>query len=384
VTPAEFRARFPICGRRVYVNSCSQGALSLDVEHGVRSFLASWDELGSPWEQWVGQVEALRARFAASIGADTDEIAVVPTASTGINAIASALEFSGTRRRVVLGEFEFPTMAQAWLAQEKRGAEIVWAKADGDRLPVDAYAKVIDARTLIVPATHVCFRNGHKTDIGALARVCRDRGAYLFVDDYQRTGSGPIDVHALGVDMMITGGLKYLLAAAGVGFLYVRRELIQRFEPTVTGWFGRVNPFAYQIDHLDWPAAASRFEAGTPPVLSAATALASIGLIDRLGLPAIGAQVDRLVSRLSQAARAAGFVVRTPDESAARGPLVVVQARDGAALAAALASHGVIASARGNGLRVAFHAYNNDEDVDAVIAAFEREAALLERAASRV
>jgi selenocysteine lyase/cysteine desulfurase len=382
VTPAEFRARFPICSRRVYVNSCSQGALSADVEDALHDFLASWDMAGSPWEQWVSQVETLRARFAASIGADADEVAVVPTASAGINAIASALDFTGARSRVVLGEFEFPTMAQAWLAQERRGAGIVWAKADGDRLPVDAYSAVIDERTLIVPATHVCFRNGHKTDVAALARVCRDRGAYLFVDDYQRTGSGPIDVHALGIDMLVTGCLKYLLAPAGVGFLYVRRELIERFEPTVTGWFGRINPFAYQIDHLDWPPAASRFEAGTPPVMSAAAALASVGLLDRFGLDAVGAQVDRLVDRFSRAARDAGFVVRTPEDPRARGPLVVVQAKDGAALAAELAAHGITASARGNGLRVAFHAYNNDEDADAVIAALERSS-FIERAAPR-
>lgn len=383
MTPAEFRARFPICGRRVYANSCSQGALSVDVDAAVRAFLASWNELGSPWEQWVEQVETLRARFARSIGADPDEIAVVPTASAGINAIASALDFTGRRSRVVLGEFEFPTMAQAWLAQERRGAEIVWAKAEGDRLSVDAYAQQIDERTLIVPATHVCFRNGHRTDVAALARVCRDRGAYVFVDDYQRTGSGAIDVHALGIDMMITGALKYLLAPAGVGFLYVRRDLIERFEPTVTGWFGRVNPFAYQIDHLDWPASASRFEAGTPPVLSAAAALASVGLLDRMGLAAVGAQVDHLVSRFSDAARDAGFVVRTPDDPHARGPLVVIQAKDGAAMATALAADGIIASARGNGLRVAFHAYNNDEDADAVLAALERHAVLLEHAAPR-
>ena len=181
---------------------------------------------------------------------------------------------------------------------------------------------------------------------------------------------------------MVTGCLKYLLAPAGVGFLYVRRELVERFEPTVTGWFGRINPFAYQIDHLDWPPAASRFESGTPPVMSAAAALGSVGLLDRMGLAAVGAQVDRLVARFSTAAREAGVVVRTPEDPRARGPLVVVQAKDGAALAAELATHGIIASARGDGLRVAFHAYNNDEDADAVIAALEHSS-LVERAAPR-
>ena len=195
LSPEQFRGRFPVFTRRVYVNSCSQGALSTDVESAVHEWIHSWHEHGSPWERWVEAVEELRGKFAASIGADRDEIAVLPAASGGITAIASALDFTGPRRQVVMGEFEFPTMAQAWLAQERRGAVVKWARASGDLLPVQAYESVVDEQTLIVPATHVCFRNGHKTDIAALTALCHARGALVFLDDYQRTGSGPIDVH---------------------------------------------------------------------------------------------------------------------------------------------------------------------------------------------
>jgi selenocysteine lyase/cysteine desulfurase len=383
MTPAEFRERFQILAHRVYVNSCSQGALSLDVEESVAAYLESWHREGSPWELWVAEVNRLRARFAASIGADAEEIAVVPSASAGINAIASALDFSGARSHVAMGPFEFPTMAQIWVAQERRGAIIRWAQADGDVLSGDAYASVIDERTLIVPATHVCFRNGHKTDVAGLVRLAHDRGAYVFLDDYQRTGSGPIDVHALGVDFMVTGCLKYLLAAAGIGFLYVRRDLIDRFEPTVTGWFGRVNPFDFRIDRVDWPASATRFETGTPPVPNAYASLAALNLLDRMGYDAVGAQVDRLVGRYHSAARAAGLVVRTPDDPARRGPLVVVESLDAPRLVSRLAARGIVASCRGNGLRVSFHAYNNEADVDAVVHALEAESRLLARREAR-
>jgi selenocysteine lyase/cysteine desulfurase len=379
LSPAEFRSRFPIFERRIYVNSCSQGALSRDVEASMLEYLHTWHENGSPWELWVEKVEHLRARFAASIGADREEIAVVPSASAGINGIASAMDFGGARSQVVMGEFEFPTMAQIWLAQQRRGATIRWARAAGDRLDVEAYDRVIDERTLVVPATHVCFRNGHRTDIASLTALAHARGALVFLDDYQRTGSGPIDVRALGVDFMVTGCLKYLLAAAGVAFLYVRRDLIDRLEPTVTGWFGRVNPFAFRIDEIDWPSTASRFESGTPPVPSAYLAIAGLDLLDRIGYDAAGQQIARLVARYRSAADASGFVVRTPSEPERRGPLVVVRSLDAPALVSRLATRGIVASCRGNGLRVSFHAYNNEEDVDAVAAALEAEAALLER-----
>ena len=379
----EFRSRFPIFERLVYVNSCSQGALATDVDSAFREYLDSWHESGSPWEMWVEQVERLRARFAASIGADAEEVAVMPSASAGINAVASALRFDGPRSHVVIGDFEFPTMAQIWLAQQSRGATIRRAQAPAsapDTLPVEAYEEVIDDRTLMVPATHVCFRNGHKTDIARLTILAHDRGAYVFLDDYQRTGSGPLDVHALGVDFMVTGCLKYMLAAAGIGFLYVRRDLIERLEPTVTGWFGRVNPFAFRIDALDWPNGANRFEGGTPPVPSAYAALAALTLLDRIGYGAIGRQVERLSSRYASAAAEAGFVVRTPAASDRRGPLVVVQCIDGPAVVRNLAARGIVASCRGNGLRVAFHAYNNESDVDEVMRGLVAESALLERA----
>ena len=284
MTLERFRARFPILGRRVYVNSCSQGALSLDVESALAAFTESWHTHGSPWDRWVGEVERLRAAFAAAIGADADEIAVMPNASAGITAIATALAFDTDRRTVVLGEFEFPTMGHVWLAQQRRGARIAWARAQDDALPVEAYAAHIDERTLIVPATHVCFRNGYRLDIPRLATLCRERGAYILLDDYQRTGTAPLDVHALGVDFMVTGALKYLLGPAGVAFLYVRRDLIERLEPLSTGWFGRVDPFAFSHDRLDWSPSARRFETGSPPIPNVYAAAAGIELLQTVGL----------------------------------------------------------------------------------------------------
>jgi selenocysteine lyase/cysteine desulfurase len=379
LTPAAFRARFPLLATRVYVNSCSQGALSLDVEAALAAFTRSWHERGSPWDQWIGEVERLRAAVAATVGADVDEIAVMPSASAAIGAIATALPFDGARRKVVLGEFEFPTLAHVWLAQQRRGASIAWARAQGDTLPVDAYAAQIDERTLVVPITHVCFRNGYRLDIASLAALCRERGAYIMLDDYQRSGTAPLDVHALGVDFMVTGALKYLLGPSGIAFLYVRRALIERLEPLVTGWFGRADPFSFALEPLDWSPSARRFETGTPPVPNAYAAAAGLALLQSIGLDAVERQVNRLVSRFVDGIRGRGFDVATPADPARRGPLVVVRSTDAAELVRRLDGRGIIASSRGTGLRVSFHAYNTDEDVDAVLASLDAETALVSR-----
>jgi selenocysteine lyase/cysteine desulfurase len=382
LTLAQFRARFPILGRRVYVNSCSQGALSTDVEAAMAAFMESWHTGGSPWDQWVGELERLRATFAAFIGADADEVAVMPNATTAAAAIATSLSFEGPRRRVILGGADFPTMAHLWQAQARRGAEIVWASAHDDAAPAaEAYRVAIDEQTLIVPVPHVSFRTGRRLDIPALVAHAHGVGALLMLDDYQHTGTAPIDVHALGLDVLVTGTLKYLLGPPGVAFLYVGRSLIDRFEPLVTGWFGRIDPFAFALAPLDWAASARRFETGSPPVPSLYGAVAGLNLLRLLGADVVERQIASLVDRCISGAVDRGFDVVTPDHPSRRGPLVVVRAHEATALVARLADRGIIASARGTGLRLSFHAYNDDSDVDAVLAALEAERVMVAAAA---
>src|SRR5713101_9007142 len=164
------RSRFPVFANKIYLNSCSQGALSDAVEDGLREYVASWHEHGSPWDIWVERYEAARSQFAGFIGATADEVAIVPCASAGINSVASALTFD-RRKKVVMGEFEFPTMGHIWLAQQKRGAQIEFVSAVGNRIPVVNYEHAIDDNTLIVPVTGVCFMNGFRSPVNEVAKL---------------------------------------------------------------------------------------------------------------------------------------------------------------------------------------------------------------------
>lgn len=375
---AAFRSRFPILGRRVYVNSCSQGALSIEAEEAIRGFTESWHRDGSPWPEWMSELERLRALFAATIGADPDEVAVMPNATTAAAAVATALPFDGARREVLLSGFEFPTMAHLWQAQARRGAEIVWAQpADDLSSPIEPLTACLSERTCIVPVAHVSFRTGRRLDVPRLVAHAHAAGAMVLLDDYQHTGTAPLDVHALGVDALVTGTLKYLLGPPGVAFLYVRRSLVERLEPLVTGWFGRTDPFAFALTPLDWSSSARRFETGSPPVASVYGAAAGLELLHLVSVPAVAGQVARLAARMRSGALNRGFGVVTPEDPAERGALTVLRSTDAPALAGRLAVRGVIASARGSGLRLSFHGYNTDEDVDCVLAALDAERELL-------
>jgi selenocysteine lyase/cysteine desulfurase len=368
------RTRFRIFQTKIYLNSCSQGALSDAVESGFDDFIESWHEQGSPWEIWVEHYEAARTAFAKFIHASPEEVAIVTSVSAGVNGIASALNFH-ERNKVVMGEFEFPTMGQIWLAQQGRGGEVQFAKAQGNSMPAAAYEKLIDRNTLIVPLTHICFKNGFRTDVGTIAQLAHSSGALVMLDDYQDCGTRPVDVKAMNLDFYVTGTLKYLLGPPGLAFLYVRKELIPSLAPAVTGWFGQANPFAYDPQHFELSPTARRFESGSPSVPNVYGAVPGFQMLQEIGMEQIENHVKKLAQALLSRTRQLGILTKTPIENV--GPLVVLQCRDSVQLLQVLAQNGIVASSRFDGLRISFHVYNTLDDVTAVVEVLKKNIHLL-------
>jgi selenocysteine lyase/cysteine desulfurase len=364
-TPIEaIRPQFPIFKSKIFLNSCSQGALSEAVEASLLAHIRSWHEQGSPWDRWVEEYENARTAFARFIGAEQDEVAVVPSASAGINSVASALHF-GKRRKIVMGEFEFPTMGQIWLAQRPRGAEVKFLEAKNGRICAECYARAIDEQTLIVPVTQVCFMNGFRSDVASIVKEAHERGALVMLDGYQDCGTRPMDVKALGVDFYVTGALKYLLCPSGIAFLYVRRDLIRSLTPTVTGWFAQQNPFAFDVKHFEPASTARRFEAGSPPLPNVYCIPAALSLLEGVGYAAVAEHIQTLSRALIEGARNLEIEIKTPLDSV--GPLVVLRMKDAEAMVQKMAANNIVVSSRMDGLRVSFHLYNTFNDVGAVL-----------------
>jgi len=373
---AELRSHFPILRNKTYLYSCSQGALSDAVECGMREYARSWSTASDPWGEWMGVYEGLRADFAQFINASPDEVAIVNTASAGINAIANALSF-GKRNKVVMGEYEFPTMGQIWLAQQARGASVEFVDGTDGTIATDSYARTIDERTSIVPVTQVSFVNGFRSDVAGIVRLARAQGALVFLDGYQDCGTRPIDVKALDVDFFVTGTLKYLLSAAGVAFLYVRRELVEKLQPTITSWFSQRDVFAFNTKRLDPAPAARRFETGTPPVPNLFMARPALQLLVNIGMENVAAQIAGLARAFQRGARELGIASKTPPDSC--GPLVVLRAKDSAAIVERLAARDIMVSARHDGVRCAFHVYNTLDDIGVALDALKQNLNLMVR-----
>ena len=366
--PARIRHRFPVFEQRIYINSCSQGALSDSVRAAYDRYLADWDEHGAPWEYWVGQLEAVRGSIARLVKADEDEIAVTTSVSAGVSALASGLRFGEGRDKVVVSDFEFPTIGQIWHAQERRGVRVehVPAEADGT-IPLERFEAAIDEQTALVAVTNVCFRNGSRLDVEAVTRLAHERGALVLVDAYQTVGSMPIDVRAIGCDFLCAGVLKYLLGSAGLGFLFCRRELVQGIEPTATGWFADRDIFEMDIHDYSPAPTARRFEAGTPPIPPIYAGIAGIELMQEIGIAETEAHVRELNAILHDGLEELGARAVTPRAREQSGALVCVASKEVNALVAALAAEGIVTSSRDDNLRISAHCYNTAEDVRAVL-----------------
>ena len=367
--PDRIRHRFPIFERLVYVNSCSQGALSDAVRDSYAAYLRDWEEQGAPWEYWVEREEAARAAFAGLVGAEPDEVAVTGSLSAGVSALASGLRYA-RRSKVVTTELEFPTVGQIWHAQESRGARVVHA-------PLEEFERVIDEDTAVVSITHVSYRTGEMIDVKEVVRLAHERGALVLLDAYQSAGSVPLDVKKLGVDFLAAGTVKYLLGSAGLGFFYCRREVLERAWPTATGWFADEDIFAMDIHDYSPATTARRFQAGTPPIPSIYAGIAGIELMQSIGIEETREHVLRLNERLIAGIDELGGTVVTPRKRKRHGALICVKSTDVDALVAALGRFGVVTSSRDGNVRISPHAYNSLEDIDLVLEALAANRELL-------
>jgi len=374
---ARIRAQFPVLLKKTYLNSCAYGALATDVVQALRRYTDDRLEKGTDWNYWVERNESVRAAVAQLLGAKQDEIAVTASASAGINSIASALDFSQARNKVVISDLEFPTNAQIWYAQEQRGAKVTRiAEADG-YIPVERFESAIDENTLIVALTQVCFRNGARLDMQSIAEIARRKGALLLVDGYQGLGTLDFSVKDYQPDFVVGGMVKYLLGTAGIGFLYVREALIASLLPTVTGWFAQSDIFAMNTSSYDPAPNARRFEMGTPPIPNCYAAEAGLNILAQIGMPAIEARIAELTEAVIREAQAAGYSLAVPTEPGKHGAMITIRAHDEVALITALEDQGIVTSGRFNNLRIAPHFYNDFDDIDTLFGALHKHRHLL-------
>ncbi len=370
-SPTSYRGEFPVLADRTYLISGSLGPLSLRSRRLAEEHLDLWQRCG-PEELWfehgLPKLQIVREQVAQLLGASPHEIAVVPSVSVGLSALATCLDF-GRRPKVVATNMDFPSNHYVWLANERVGAKLdVVTSPDGVRVETEEIVSRIDEQTAIVNINRVLFESSWIVDLPPIVEAARRFGAYVVVDDFHGTGVLPIDVHALGIDFLLTGALKWLCGGQGMAFLYCREDLVERMEPLVVGWFGTEDFFTFDRTRLRLRRDARRFEAGTLALPQAWTASGGLEIILEVGVGIIRERSRKLTSRIVESADELGLEVLSPRAPDQRGGLVRVRWPGGVdaaknALDEVLARD-VVLDRRGDALRISPHFFNDEEDID--------------------
>ncbi|MEH1124756.1 aminotransferase class V-fold PLP-dependent enzyme [Micromonospora sp. CPCC 206061] len=360
-----FRRQFPDLAHTVFLASCSVGARSSRLDEALSAMLSVLNAR-SPWEIFEGEISTVRRAIGRLFNASPTQIALLPNASTAAYQVASGMQW-WRRRQLVAPVTEFPGIAHVWLSAQRLGADVVWVGDDNGNVEAKDYLAVLGEATGLVSIPLISMRDGVRLPVAEIAAAVHAAGGEVFVDAYQAAGVEPVNVDDLQCDFLVAGFAKYLVGLPGLASVYIRSP-DELGPPTLTGWLGRVDPFAFDPFTLDHPDEARRVETGTMAVPSVYAAGAGVALISDLDLAAVRTHVAGLVDYATDMLTAQGEKVRVPANRTARGAHVALVEPAAAAMARWLANHRVIVAPRGDVVRLAFHAYNTPADVEAACA----------------
>ena len=370
-----YRSEFPILERTNYLISNSLGAMPRAVYDALKGYADMWATRGvRAWEErWWMLAAEVGDELGALMNAPAGSVSTHQNVTTCQAVIASCLDFSGKRNKVVYSDMNFPSVMYFWQAQQATGARVHMVKTeDGVTVPTQRMLDAIDEQTLLVPMSHVIFRSSFIQDAQAIIAKAHQVGAYVLLDTFQSLGSVPVDIKALDADFACGGVLKWLCGGPGVAYLYVRPDLGKELQPRFTGWTAHQQPFNFETGPIRYTDPPYRFMNGTPHIPSLEAARPGIQIIREVGVENIREKSRRQTARLIELADQRGWRVNTPRNPEQRGGTVSIDMPDSQQVCAELIKREVLVDWRPKaGVRMSPHFYTKDEELEAAIATVE-------------
>jgi selenocysteine lyase/cysteine desulfurase len=372
----KIREQFPITKEKIYLAHASRGPIPRCGAEAIKKYVHSSMLSGLTLVDAGVPEDGGRALFAQLVGAEKGEVAFVENTSVGLNIAAGVVGYK-KGSNVVTTDYEYSSVTYPFLRREPN-VKVKFVKNVDGVIPLDTMEDAVDDKTTAIVVSHVHWLNGFRHDLRALAEIAHEHGAYLIVDAIQSAGAMGIDVRRDGVDFLTAGCYKWLLSPPGSGYLYVRRELIDDFEPPLAGW--RSTSGVRDRDHLTlkYPDDARRFEVGAPAYISLVAATEAMKLLLDAGRDHVQARILMLTGRLRDALREMGFHVTTPEDASSRSGIMNFRVDRPQKVVEVLNSMGIIpCGARPDWarcspifrstMRVAPHFYNTVEEIDAFV-----------------
>lgn len=365
----DFRSRFPLLEERHYFASQCLGPMPTEVAEDLEEFRRSLGLRKRSIVPWVDRMNELTGLVEALLGAPPGAVALLASATAAQAAVAAALTPTAEKRGIVMAEHDFHSSRFLWAAQARRGFVVeALASRDGGEISSEQYLAAIGDETAVVATALVSPRTGALLDAAPVIRAAHDHRAIVVLDAYQAVGVVPIDVQALGADVVVGGTHKWLGGGdTGLAFMYVRPSLAERIQPAYPGWIGHATLGAFDLQYEPAPGA-RRFQQGTPAMAPIYTARAGLRAVLEMGVASIRARSLELTARMLERAEARGLRTTTPRRPEARGGMICLDVPHGAEIVDALEAVGIDVDWRpGAGIRVGPHACHREDECDRVI-----------------
>jgi len=319
-----------------------------------------------------------KAAFAALINAKPSEISYIPNTSTGENLVVECLGIGKFDGNVVTDALHFEGALVHLMELQKAGLDLRVVLPRDGRIDLKDLERVVDRKTKLVEVSLVSMYNGFQHDLKAVCDLAHAHGAYVYADIIQAAGAVPIDVRASGVDFAATATYKWLMGDFGLGFFYVREDLLGRVIQRPHWSYRSANDVDIHLSPFDpesptpvtWTPrgdASGYFELGTVANGVAAALAVSIPYIQQLGVANIEAHRQPMLKKLQAEMPRVGFTLATPLDSTS--PIVTFASRDTRAAAKKLEAAKVNVRVAPYWIRIAPSIYNDMRDVERLLEA---------------
>ncbi len=359
----DIRKQFPVTEHFAYLNSAAAGPVSRASHEAAAGYYEKMMRDGDVhWNRWLADREAVREKIARFINAEPDEIALTTNTSSGMNVIVDALEDRG---EVISSELEFPVTTLPWM--HRRIPVHLLPAVDGEARIEDIVDAMTD-NTGIIALSHVQFSNGFRIDPEAVGTI---KGKHaLVINASQSAGAFEIDVKRMKIDALCATGHKWMLAGYGSGFVYLSRELLDQSLPRSIGWLSIEHPFEMRNDEFrPRHDAAARVELGCPHFAGIFSLGASVDLINEIGIGNIQTRVLELNGLLTSRLAENGWKILSPlQNETARSAETLIAAEKPNEVVRQLLRRGVIVTEKPQGIRVATHFFNSEQDIERLVA----------------
>jgi len=360
------RDLFPVTRNLVYFNHAAVGPLSTVAYDAMEGFVRDQRDFGAlHWRAWYAEYEKLRESAARLIGAsELREIAIVKNTSEGLSFVAEGFRWS-EGDNVVTTALEFPSNYTPWMRLQERGVECRVV----DEPSVEQIERAIDARTRIVTVSSVAFHNGYTADLAAIGDLCARRNVLFCVDAIQSVGALPMKVREWNIAFLSCDGHKWMCGSEGAGLFYVAAEHREKLDVLEIGWTNIERHGRFTLAPTTLLEDARRFEAGSLNSSGIFGLRAAIDLLLDVGIDAIAREVIRISTLLADGLESIGFEVKTPRPI--RSGIVGAAVNDGRELMrlhGELEKEGIVCAPREGMLRFSPHFYNDESEVERVIA----------------